>query len=552
MQNTMSDATFERATLLPPLAASAGAETPSEALMVNRVNRLSLLVDLASLLTREVDFDALLTTACERVAEALAAERATIWLVDAEHGDLVSRVALLPELPALRLPLERGIAGWVARTGEAVRIADAATDSRFDPSVDKATGYTTRAILAVPIREEGRGPVRGVVQVLNRAPRSGEGSPQFDEEDERYLVALATQIARAFSLTTLRPAEPSSAGLTLRGPFNRIVGRSDELRAVYERVTLAAQTDATVLLRGETGTGKGLFSRAIHVNSGRQAGPFVTVDCTTLPAQLVESELFGHERGAFTGADRRVPGKVEIAQGGTLFLDEIGDLPHDVQGKLLRFLQERTFERVGGRQTLSADVRVVCATHQDLERLVAGGTFREDLYYRIRVVEIEIPPLRARGPGEIEQLAHHFADMYAKRYKRPAPELSNDAIAALRAHTWPGNVRELEHWIESAVVLAPDGRIGTTHLPRARKPLVAASESSPTRPGTGTGTGAAHDQVLLPLGLTLDEASRRYLSATLEACEGNKAEAARRLEIGRNTIGRMFSRESDPGGDPDD
>ena len=556
MQNPMSNATFQRDTLLPPIAEE---RAPS---IVNRLNRLSLLVDLASLLTREVDFDALLTTACERVAEALAAERATIWLVDAEQGDLVSRVALLPELPTLRLPLERGIAGWVARTGEQVRIADAATDSRFDPSVDKATGYTTRSILAVPIREEGRGPVRGVVQVLNRISHLDESEGQvtaFDEEDERYLVALATQIARAFSLTTLRPAEPSSAGLTLRGPFNRIVGRSEELRAVYERITLAAQTDATVLLRGETGTGKGLFSRAIHVNSARQAGPFVTVDCTTLPVQLVESELFGHERGAFTGADRRVPGKVEMAQGGTLFLDEIGDLPHDVQGKLLRFLQERTFERVGGRQTLSADVRVVCATHQDLERLVAEGKFREDLYYRIRVVEIEIPPLAARGTAEIEQLAHHFADMYAKRYKRPAPELSSEALAVLRAHTWPGNVRELEHWIESAVVLAPDGRIGTGHLPRTRRGAGAsagasasASAGASASASAGASAGAGEGAVVIPLGMTLDEATKRYVSATLEACDGNKAEAARRLEIGRNTIGRMFSRDSDPGANDDD
>ena len=547
MQNPRSSVTFESATVLPPLAVLA-----SRISMLDRSNRLSLLVDLASLLTREVDFDALLATACERVADALSAERATIWLVDAERGDLISRVAVLPELPTLRQPLERGIAGWVARNGEAVCIEDAAGDPRFDPSVDKATGYTTRAILAVPIRDAaesgGRGPVRGVVQVLNRRPRAEEGSARFDEEDERYLVALATQIARALSFTTLRPADAAGPGLTLRGPFNRIVGRSDELAAVYERVTLAAQTDATVLLRGETGTGKGLFSRAIHVNSHRQAGPFVVVDCTTLPVQLVESELFGHERGAFTGADRRVPGKVEMAQGGTLFLDEIGDLPHDVQGKLLRFLQERTFERVGGRQELSSDVRVVCATHQDLERHVAEGKFREDLYYRIRVVEIEIPPLRARGPQEIEQLAHHFADMYAKRYKRPAPDLSAAAIGVLREHTWPGNVRELEHWIESAVVLAPDGRIGTTHLPRLRRivpssaPYLAAT--APTAPST---------DVPIPLGLTLDEATRRYVEATLASCDNNKAETARRLAVGRNTIGRMFSRDSDPGGgDPDD
>src|SRR4029078_12614592 len=183
--------------------------------------------------------------------------------------------------------------------------------------------------------------------------------------------------ARALKLTTLKAPEGTGPGLVLQSVFNRIVGRSAPIRAVCERGQIAAATDATVLLRGETGTGKGLFSRAIHVNSGRQAGPFVTVSCTTLPIQLVESELFGHERGAFTGADRRVPGRVELAQGGTLFLDEIGDLPHDVQGKLLRFLPERTFERVGGRQTLTADVRVVCATHQDLENRVAGGLFRE-------------------------------------------------------------------------------------------------------------------------------------------------------------------------------
>ncbi len=499
-------------------------------------NRLSLLVDLASMLTREVDFDALLGAACERVAEALGAERATIWLVDADGGDLVTRVALLPEVPALRIAIGQGIAGWVAEAGKPVRIDDAASDARFDSSADRATGYTTRSVLAVPIREEGGGPVRGVLQVLNRP------SP-WHEDDERYLVALAAQIARALSLTTLRPADADGPGLTLRGPFNRIIGRSEELRAVYERVTLAAQTDATVLLRGETGSGKGLFSRAIHVNSAREAGPFVVVDCTTLPMQLVESELFGHERGAFTGADRRVPGRVEMAEGGTLFLDEIGDLPLDLQGKLLRFLQDRAFERVGGRQTMTADVRVVCATHQGLEALVEAGRFREDLYYRIRVVEIEIPPLRARGTTEIEQLARHFADMYAKKYKRPPPVLLPDAVVALREHSFPGNVRELEHWIESAVVLAPDGRIGAGHLPRARRVAPGGDRPSVT---------AGHGGVPLPLGLPLDEAIQRYVAATVDAAGGNKAEAARRLAIGRNTIGRYLKERDAQAGDGGD
>ncbi|WP_437609092.1 sigma-54-dependent Fis family transcriptional regulator [Sorangium sp. So ce834] len=493
------------------------------------MSRLSLLVDLASLLAREVDFDALLGTACERLAKALRADRATIWLVDAERGDLVTRVAVLPELPALRQPLERGIAGHVARTGEVVRVDDAARDPRFDPSADRATGYTTRSMLVAPIREDAAAPIRGVVQLLNRA------EAPFDEEDERYLVALATQLARALLLTTLRAAEGGGPGVVLQGPFNRIVGRSERLAAVYEKVQLAAQTDATVLLRGETGTGKSLFARAIHVNSRRQTRPFVTVDCTTLPAQLVESELFGHERGAFTGADRRVPGKVELAEGGTLFLDELGDLPLDIQGKLLRFLQDRSFERVGGRQTLRADVRVVCATHCDLERAVAEGRFRKDLYYRARVVEIDLPALRERGPEDVETLARHFADVYATRYGRPAPRFDPDALRHLRAHTWPGNVRELEHWVESAIALAPDGRISAGHLPARRR------GGAPPQAAAGP---EGDDQVALPLGLTLDEVTRRYVEAMVRACEGNKTEAAKRLGVGRNTLARALRTKS--------
>ncbi len=493
-------------------------EVPPDSPRTVAMSRLSLLVDLASLLAREVDFDALLRTACERLADALRADRASIWLVDAERGDLFTRVALLPELPGLRMPMGRGLVGYVAETGETVRLDDARADERFDPSIDKTTGYTTRTVLVVAIREDESAPVRGVVQVLNRH------DGVFDDEDERYLVALATQLARALRMTTLRGG--GTPGVVLRGPFNRIVGRSEALKRVYERVGLAAQTDATVLLRGETGTGKGLFARAIHVNSARQSRPFVVVDCTTLPAQLVESELFGHERGAFTGADRRVPGKVELAEGGTLFLDELGDLPLEAQGKLLRFLQDRRFERVGGRQTLAADVRIVCATHRDLEREAKRGTFREDLYYRVRVVEIAIPPLRERGAEEIEDLARHFAEVFAARYKRPEPRFEADALSMLRSHRWPGNVRELEHWIESAVALAPDGVIRAELFPAPRTSL----------PPESGAAGA----VRVPLGLDLDEVTRRYVAATVDACGGNKSEAAKKLGVGRNSIGRWL------------
>jgi len=486
------------------------------------MTRLSLLMDLASLLSREVDLDSLLEAACERMADALRADRATIWLVDAEKGDLSTRVAVLPEVPSLRLALGRGIAGWVAKEGEPVRLDDVTTDARFDRSADEATGYVTRSMLAVPIRDVGEGPVRGVVQVLNRH------GGVFDVEDERYLEALAIQLGRALSMTTLRADDESGPGVVMRGPFNRIVGRSDAMDAVYERIGLAARADAAVLLRGETGTGKSLLARAIHVNSRRQAGPFVTVDCTTLPRQLVESELFGHERGAFTGADRRVKGRVELAEGGTLFLDEIGDLPLEMQGKLLRFLQEREFNRVGGRETLTADVRIVCATHRDLDAEVKAGRFRQDLFYRIKVVEIGVPPLRDRGPDEIETLARHFADLYARRYSRSRPQFSDEALSTLRGHQWPGNVRELEHWVESAIVLSADGVLRGDHVAQAPP---------------GSPTGPVGGGVHLPKGLSLEEVQKRYIAATVEECDGNRTEAARKLGIGRNTITRKLGSE---------
>ncbi|MDO9021598.1 MAG: sigma-54-dependent Fis family transcriptional regulator [Deltaproteobacteria bacterium] len=489
--------------------------------MTEREHKLSLLLELGALLAQEVDLDALLGDIGQRVARAMQAERATVFVVDAATGDLRARIAEHPDLPEVHLARGIGVAGWVAESGEVVNLADATRDPRHFAGVDRATGFTTRTLLSVPVRDAGRA-IRGVLQVLNR--RDGP----FTAEDETFLQALGNQVALALGRTTLRAAEGSARGVQVRGVFNHIVGSSPAVRAVYEQITRAAAVDATVLLRGETGAGKGLFARAIHANSRRRAGPFVTVDCTTLPEALVESELFGHEKGSFTGADRKVTGKVDAADGGTLFLDEVGELAPTVQARLLRFLQEHAFERVGGRATVRVDVRVLTATHRDLAALVADGRFRQDLFYRLRVVEITVPPLRARGGDEVVALAEHFLEVFTRRYGRPGLRLSPDAVAALRGHDWPGNVRELEHTVERAVVLSPDELIAAEHLGlpvrRGPAPLVA-----PAAPDEG---------VLLPLGLTLAEVEARYVEATLRACGNNRSQAARALGVGRNTLRR--------------
>lgn len=479
--------------------------------------RLSLLVDLGAQLAREVDLQAWLDDACQRLTAALSAERATIWLVDAGEGDLVAGVSVPEGAVDFRQPISRGLAGHVARTGETVRVDDPASDDRFDRTVDLRTGFRTRSVLAAAVREHPGEPVRAVVQVLNRVGGA------FSEEDARYLEALSSQLARAISWTTLRAEVPSAPGVTPRGRFNRIVGTSPAIEEVYKLVERAAKTEASVLFLGETGTGKSLFARAVHVNSSRRDQPLVTVDCTTLPAPLVESELFGHERGAFTGAERRTIGRVETARGGTLFLDEVGDLPLESQGKLLRLVQDREFERVGGRQTIRADVRLVAATHRDLEAAVRDRAFREDLYYRLKVITIRIPPLRDRGQDEIVTLARHFAAQIGRQYFDEPATLSAEAIETICEHNYPGNVRELEHAIESAVVLG-EGRV--------------------ERIAFGTAPGRSRsdrDGVWLPGGLDLGEASARYARFSLERAGGNKSLAARALGIGRNTLARILA-----------
>ena len=503
--------------------------------MSEHEQRFELLADLGAMIAGEVELDDLLKTFADRVAQALGADRATLWLIDGQTGDLHSRVAILPELSELRVPSGTGVVGHVAATGELVNIRDAEADPRWADAIAQKIGYPTTSILTAPIIR--RQQIRGVLQVLNK--RDGV----FTTRDEEFLRVLAEQIGRALDYTTLR-GDDEQRGLTFRGRFNHVIGRSPAMAAVYEMIVRAAQTDATVLLHGETGTGKGLLARAIHVNSARRDAPFVHVDCTTLPAALVESELFGHERGAYTGADSRVIGKVEAANGGTLFLDEIGELPLPLQGKLLRFVQERQFERIGSRETLTADVRLVAATNRDLAAMAGAGQFRSDLYFRLRVVEIEIPPLRARGGDDITDLAAHFVDQLARRYRKGPLRLAEAAKPVLTAYAWPGNVRELENTIERAVVMSEGPTIGVKDLAleprRTTATMAAVSDSMIGMPAFGTSAALPADAISLPADLPLEEAERRYARAVLERCEGNQSAAARALGVSRNKLARLL------------
>jgi two-component system response regulator AtoC len=328
-----------------------------------------------------------------------------------------------------------------------------------------------------------------------------------------------------------------------RFDFGNIIGESAALREVLDKVEQVAPTNSTVLLRGETGTGKELVAHAIHINSPREDKPFVRVNCAALAPGVLESELFGHEKGSFTGAMARRPGRFELADGGTLFLDEVGDLPMDVQIKLLRTIQEREFERVGGSETIKVDVRLVSATNRNLEKMIEENEFREDLYYRLNVFPINLPPLRDRLE-DLPVLANHFAAKFARQMGTPAAGVTSDALAKLREYGWPGNVRELENIVERAMILAKGGELGSHHLDFGRRAATGgsggfAAAAIPTPvPASASAPVAAHESAENGRSLAerLLESERKEIMAAVEKSKGNIASASRILGINRSTL----------------
>jgi len=401
-----------------------------------------------------------------------------------------ARRALDAERPAL-VTLDVGLHGSNGPPDEGMRLLDEIVDRHPGTKVVMVTGNDSRENALMAIR-------RGAVDWYAKP---------IELNELRVVLRRALHVRRIESAQ-----EPGRASGPKR--YHKLVGESDAIRKVFQLVQRVAPTDATVLVLGENGTGKELVANAIHLASRRRDGPFVPINCGAIPENLIESELFGHERGAFTDAYRTREGKVELASGGTLFLDEIGELPVHLQVKLLRFLQDHVFERVGGRDRIQADVRVVAASNQDLRAMIAAGRFREDLFYRLSVVTIAVPPLKDRA-DDVRLLADYFLDFYARHHRRKLRGFTQSALRAIQAHDWPGNVRELENRVQRAVILAQDASVRPEDLE--------------------LGTTAAQPKPQT-LQVARDAAEKALLVEALTRNAGNITRAARDVGVSRPTL----------------
>ncbi|MDZ4100124.1 MAG: PEP-CTERM-box response regulator transcription factor [Hydrogenophaga sp.] len=333
---------------------------------------------------------------------------------------------------------------------------------------------------------------------------------------------LNLTVERAFRLHELQTENARLLSMRQPDTLAGLITRDPDVLRVCRTIEKVANTGATVMLLGESGTGKEVLARGLHQSSNRRAGRFVAINCAAIPENLLESELFGYEKGSFTGAAKTTLGKIETANGGTLMLDEIGDLPMPLQAKLLRFLQERVIERVGGRQEIPVDVRIVCATHQDLKQLTTEGRFREDLYYRQAEIVVNIPPLRARV-GDAALLAHAFTKRFAQEQNRRNLSLSEDALRAIEAHTWPGNIRELENCIKRATIMADGSQVTADDLGLAVPP-------------------GEEGDASLDLRTVRDEAEKKAVIAALARSNGNVLKAAELLGVSRPTLYDLMHR----------
>ncbi|MEW6262345.1 MAG: sigma 54-interacting transcriptional regulator [Thermodesulfobacteriota bacterium] len=480
---------------------------------------LTALYEVACAVAGTMDLRQALAEVLEILVKRLGMSRPTVTLLAPEGDEVQVEAAHGLSSEAVRRGRYKrgeGVTGRVLETGEPMIVPNIGADPLFlDRTKSRRQGREKEAaFLCVPIKSDHK-----VIGTLS-ADRPG-GNQGALEADLRLLTIIATLVARtAVKLEAVKRdqellrQENERLSLALADKFStsRIVGNSNKMKEVFHLVNQVSASTATVLIRGESGTGKELVATAIHYNSPRAKAPFVKVNCAALPTSLIESELFGHTRGAFTGAIKDKPGKFELAHGGTIFLDEIGSITLEAQAKLLRVLQERELERLGDVKPRRVDARVLAATNRDLEAAMAQAAFREDLYYRLNVFPIFMPPLRER-PTDVLLLADHFVEKYAGQHGKDVRRLSTSAIDALMAYHWPGNVRELENCIERAVLLTTEPTIHAYHLP----PTLRLAEHTATTPAAS-------------LSDVLEGVEKDLIADALKSARGNMAQAARMLK----------------------
>ncbi|MBI5015837.1 MAG: nif-specific transcriptional activator NifA [Deltaproteobacteria bacterium] len=498
---------------------------PVDQALARKRQELSVLYEVSSALGSSFDLDDWLHRVLLCLADQLGMTRGAVALASpyAEEVQIEVSYGLSPdEVRRGRYQFGEGITGRVVASGEPAVVPNIGRDPLFlNRTLSRDLSRADISFLCVPIRSGSE--VLGALSV----DRLFNEDIQF-EEDIRLLTIVATMIGQAVKMHRLvederqkLTAEKDRLQADLQRKFNvtNIIGNSKAMHQVFAMIAQVAKSNATVLIRGESGTGKELVAHAIHYNSPRAKKPFVKINCSAIPETLIESELFGHEKGAFTGAVARKPGKFEIAEGGTIFLDEIGDVNASTQVKLLRVLQEKEFERVGGWETIKGNVRVIAATNRNLEDAMVQGVFREDLYYRLNVFPIYMPPLRERKT-DILLLAEHFLEQYARENGKEIRRITTPAIDMLMRYHWPGNVRELENCLERAVLLCEEPAIHSYHLPA---------------------TLQTADETRSAVELPFEEAVRHFetdlIVDALKAVRGNMRKAAERLETTPRILG---------------
>jgi len=471
------------------------------------------------------DLHTLLSRILESAARLSEAEASSLLLMDKTRDELYFEVALGEkggEVKKFTVKLGEGIVGWVAQNNKSLIVNDAANDKRHLSNIGREINYICKSILAVPMRIKDQ--CIGVLELINKKDKKENVIIDFTDEDIEWLEIFANQAALA--IINARNIEEAYSEIKLlqnrisTDQINKIITKSPLIHEKLDIIDRVAKTDSSVLLLGESGVGKELFAWQVHIKSARAAHPFIKVNCAAIPEGLLESELFGHVKGAFTSAAASRQGRFEMANSGTIFLDEIGDLPLSLQAKILRVIQERKFEKVGSDITVSVNVRIVAATNKDIEAQVEKGLFRQDLYYRLNVFPIYIPPLRQRQEDIIE-LAQFFLDNIMRETKKKFSGFSQAAIDAMISYSWPGNVRELQNCIERACVIGRNKVIGVQDI-FLKKTYDEDAEAD------------------RDLKTALNVFKSNYIRKVLEEKNWNQTEAAKALAIQRTYLSRLI------------